>query len=160
VVGRIVGAHGVCGWVKVHSYTQPMENILTYSPWYLRHDGEWQARRPEKGRRQGRGVVAQIAGCGERDAALSLRGCDIAVRREQLPPAAEDEYYWNELIGLEVVTTDGRSLGRVDHLLQTGANDVLVVRGDRERLLPFIETVVLTVDLETGCIEVDWDPEF
>jgi 16S rRNA processing protein RimM len=102
-----------------------------------------------------------IAGIDDRDIAASLLNTQIAVRREQLPPAAEGEYYWSDLVGLAVRTIAGVELGKVTHLMQTGANDVLVVKGDRERLIPFLQPdVVKRVDLDAGIIEVDWDPEF
>jgi len=159
-VGRIAGLHGVRGWVKVYSYTEPRENILTYSPWYLRREGRWQAHALAGGRRQGKGVTAHLEGFDERDAAAALMGVEIAVRRDQLPATAANEYYWSDLIGLEVVDASGAALGRVDHLLETGANDVLVVReGELERLIPYVpQVVVRRVDLAAGRIEVDWDP--
>ncbi|HKK04297.1 MAG TPA: ribosome maturation factor RimM [Gammaproteobacteria bacterium] len=161
-VGRIAGLYGVRGWVKVYSYTEPRENILTYSPWYLRRDGRWQAHPLAGGRRQGKGVTAHLDGFDDRDAAAALVGVEVAVRRDQLPAPPADEYYWSDLIGLEVVALDGRRLGRVDHLLETGANDVLVVDDSgRERLIPYVRGVVVRrVDLAGGRIEVDWDPEW
>ena len=162
VVGRIAGLYGVRGWVKVYSHTQPRDNILGYSPWYLREaSGQWRKVLPLNGRIQGKGLVAQLEGCDERDAAARLIGQDIAIRREQLPTPQEGEYYWTDLIGLEVETVDGVALGVVDHLLETGANDVLVVKGERERLIPYIwRDVVTEVDLEAGRLRVDWDPDF
>jgi 16S rRNA processing protein RimM len=113
------------------------------------------------GRPHGKGVVALLASCADREQAQALAGTEVAVRREQLPALAEGEYYWTDLIGLEVVCRDGRSLGRVTGLVETGANDVLVVQGDRERLLPFVPgPVVLAVDLVAGQVRVDWDPDF
>ncbi len=162
IVGRVSGLFGVRGWVKVYSYTEPRENIVTYSPWYLRTEGgEWSTREVVAGHRHGKGIVAQLRGCDDRDAAAALLGAEVAIRREQLPETAPGEFYWSDLVGLEVVTREGMLLGRVDHLLETGANDVLVVMGERERLIPYIDgSVILGVDLEGGRIEVDWDPEF
>lgn len=162
VLGRVSGLFGVAGWVKVFSHTDPRENILTYSPWYLLRGGVWERRDLESGRRQGKGVVAHLEGCPDRDQAALLLGCDIAVRRDQLPEAAEEgEFYWTDLEGLRVRTTDGADLGVVDHLFETGANDVVVVRGDRERLIPYLwGTVIRRVDLDAGEMTVDWDPEF
>lgn len=161
-VGRISGLYGVRGWVKVFSYTEPRENILEYSPWYLRRDGRWEACRLAGGRRQGKGVTVHLSGVDDRDAAATLVGTEIAVHRQQLPAIPNGEYYWNDLIGLEVVTLEGVRLGRVDHLLETGANDVLVVRDAvRERLIPYVrDAVVRSVDLAGGSIEVDWDPDW
>lgn len=162
VVGRIAGLYGVRGWVKVFSHTQPRENILTYSTWYLKKQGEWVANDLEAGRAHGKGVVAKLKGCDDRDAAAALMGNTIAIHREHLPQAAPGEYYWADLIGLEVVTVDGVSLGVVDHLLETGANDVLVVtQAGVERLIPFVQgQFVRSVDLAARLITVDWDPDF
>jgi 16S rRNA processing protein RimM len=162
VVGRITGLYGVRGWVKVFSHTQPRENILTYATWYLKRQGAWVASEIETGRMQGKGVVAKLRGCDDRDAAAALMGIDVAIHREQLPEAASGEYYWADLTGLEVVNLDGVGLGVVDHLLETGANDVLVVlRDGEERLIPFVQgPFVKNVDLAEGVITVDWDPEF
>jgi len=160
VVGRIAGLYGVRGWVKVFSHTQPRENILGYKPWLLQIGGRWVEASAAEGRMHGKGVVAHLEGYDDRDVAAALVGCDIAVHREQLAPVEDDEIYWADLIGLKVVTREGVELGNVDHLIETGANDVVVVRGERERLLPYIDGVVLEVDLDQGVMEVDWDPEF
>ena len=159
-LGRISGLHGVQGWLKIYSDTRPRENILNYSPWYLQRGQGWEKWIPENGRRQGKLVVAKLQGCNDREAARELMEAVIAVHRSQLPETA-DEFYWADLEGLQVVTTQGVELGRVSHLFETGANDVLVVRGDRERLLPWIwEQVIQDVNLEQGRIIVDWDLEF
>ncbi|WJW74777.1 ribosome maturation factor RimM [Thiohalobacter sp. IOR34] len=161
IVGRISGLYGVRGWVRVYSHTEPRENIVDYRPWYLQGAEGWQPCEVVEGRRHGKGVVARLAGYDDRTAAAALLGRDIAIRRDQLPETAEDEYYWTDLEGLEVVTTEGVELGRVDHLFATGANDVLVVRGERERLIPFVQgQVIRSIDLAAGRIEVDWDPDF
>ncbi|GAB4290429.1 MAG: ribosome maturation factor RimM [Thiohalomonadaceae bacterium] len=160
VVGRIAGLFGVRGWVKVYSHTQPLDNILRYSPWLVLRDGQWLPMKPLAGRLHGKGIVAHIEGCDDRDAAAALVGCDIAIVRSQLPRAEAGEIYWADLIGLQVVTLEGVELGVVDHLLETGANDVVVVRGERERLLPYVEQVIREVDLDSGLLRVDWDPEF
>jgi 16S rRNA processing protein RimM len=160
VIGRISGLYGVRGWFKVFSHTSPVENILGYSPWYLRQQGAWVAHTPQTGRGQGKGIVAKLAGCDDRDQAAALLGQDIAIRRDQLPTPEPGSYYWADLEGLQVVTTAGVELGRVVYLFETGANDVMVVQGERERLIPFIPQVVLEVDPPHGRIKVDWDPDF
>ena len=136
-----------------------MEAILQYQPWLLGED-----KKPVKiidGRKQGKGVAALLPGFEDREQAATLVGTQIFVRREQLPATEKDEYYWSDLEGLEVKTTKGELLGRVERLIETGANDVLVIRGNREHLVPFIQGQYVTrVDLEDGMIEVDWDPEF
>jgi len=165
LLGRVSGLFGVKGWIKVYSDTEPRDNILNYSPWYLRRQGEWQPFEVVAGQQHGKGIVAQLANCPDRDTAAELIGSDIAVPREQLPAPDEEEYYWSDLRGLKVITLQGVDLGQVSNLMETGANDVLVVReaGEqgRERLIPFIrQQVIREVDLERGVLIVDWDPEF
>jgi len=160
-VGAIVGVYGVRGWVRVRSYTDPMENILTYPEWLIGREGAWQPIRLLEGRRQGKGLVAALEGIGDREQAKGLMHAEVAVRRAELPALPEGEYYWCDLEGLRVETIDGQTLGVVDHLMATGANDVLVVRGDRERLIPFLpDRVVASVDWDAGLIRVEWDPSF
>ncbi len=160
VVGRISGPWGIQGWVRVYPYTVRAGDLLSYLPWYLEGADGWQPVEILEGRPHGKGLVVALAGCADRDAAERLAGTNIGIYREQLPPAEAGEYYWSDLTGLRVVTRDGTELGRVDHLLETGANDVLVVHGDRERLIPFVQgTVIAAVDLMSGVITVDWDPD-
>ncbi len=161
IVGRVSGLFGVRGWVKVYSHTSPREGILRYKTWYLNRDGGWQAHVLEAGQAQGKGVVAKLAGFDDRDQAAPLIGTDIAIRREQLPELEPGEYYWTDLEGLRVVNLEGVDLGVVSHLFETGANDVMVVQGDRERLIPYTRgEAVREVDLQEGRIVVDWDPDF
>jgi 16S rRNA processing protein RimM len=161
-LGHVSGAHGLQGWVKVYSDTSPRENIVSYSPWYLRRDGgQEQAWKVKSGRLQGKLVVAKLEGCNDRDCAESLIGMQILVPRSALPPTTEGEYYWADLVGLRVHTVDGLDLGRVERLFETGANDVIVVVGDRERLIPYVwQQVVRDVDLVAGVMTVDWDADF
>ena len=161
VVGRIAGVFGLRGWLKVESFTEPPAEILEYSPWLLKLDAGWRAFEPDQGRAHGKGVVAHLAGCDDRDIASTLQGAEIAILRGQFPALPEGEYYWTDLEGLKVVTGSGMDLGRIERLFDTGANVVMVVQGDCERLIPFIRgDVVLDVDLTGGVIRVDWDPEF
>ncbi len=161
VLGRISGLFGVKGWLKIYSDTQPRDGIVHYNPWYIHHGGEWQARKVEDGRAHGKGVIAKLEGCDDRDQAASLLGAEIAINREQLEPLAPGEYYWADLIGLRVLTEQGVELGVIDYLFETGANDVLVVKGDRERLIPYVQgDVIKDIDLEQGEMRVDWDPDF
>jgi 16S rRNA processing protein RimM len=161
MIGRISGLYGVRGWVKVFSYTSPITNILNYSPWQLCQHGQWRTLSVCEGRAHGKGIIARLESIPDRDEAARLLGAEIAVNREQLPPAPEGEYYWTDLIGLTVINREGVTLGQVDHLLETGANDVLVVKGERERLIPFLlELVVLEVDLAQRMLRVDWEEDF
>jgi len=161
VMGRIASPFGVKGWLRVNAFTAEPDNLLDYSPWYLHLKGEWQAVEPLAGRHHGKGLVVQLKECYDRDAAAALTGTDIGIYRSQLPPVEADEYYWSDLIGLQVITRGERLLGVVDQLFETGANDVMVVKGEQEYLVPFITgQVVESVDLETRIIRVDWDPDF
>lgn len=160
VVGTIRDAYGVRGWVKVQSYTQPATNIARYTPWVLRHRGGEQTLKVLSGKQHGDDVVVQLDGISDRDAALALKGAEIIVQREALPPLTQGEFYWVDLIGLDVVTTNGVKLGAVIEMMETGSNDVLVVRGERDRLIPFLRgTVVKDVDLSARRVTVDWDSE-
>jgi 16S rRNA processing protein RimM len=161
IVGRITGLYGVHGWVRVFSHTQPREGIGEYRPLYLQSDGEWRSIEVQEMRRYGGGLLLKLGGYDDRTAATRLLGCDLAIRREQLPALAADEYYWVDLEGLRVITVDGVELGRVARLFETGANDVVVVAGERERLIPFLRgDVIKRIDLAQGLMEVDWDPDF
>ena len=163
ILGRISGLYGVKGWLKIFSYTDPRENILNYRDWYVRKESNepWRLVTLHNGKAQGKGIIAQLIDIDDRDRAAELLGAEIAIPRDLLPETSADEYYWAELIGLRVLTVSGDDLGRVDHLIETGANDVLVVQGDRERLIPYIPgQVIVDIDLAQGIIHVDWDPEF
>ncbi len=171
VVGKITGCYGVKGWVKIHSYTDPGENFLSFGKWMLKRRGAVEPIVFDDGRTQGKGLVAHIAGVDDRDLAESYRGLEVAVQADSLPDLAEGDYYWSQLQGLQVWCRDkspGASaervlLGSVDYLIETGANDVLVVKpsegsvDDRERLIPYLpRDVVTAVDLAGAVIEVDW----
>jgi 16S rRNA processing protein RimM len=160
ILGRISGVYGVQGWVKVYSETRVREDILGYERWLLRRAGGWQPLRLIDGRMQGATVIARLEGVNDRDAARALIGTEIAVQRRDLPPAQPGEYYWSDLEGLKVVNLDGVELGTVSHLFETGANDVLVVVGERERLIPFTRDAVKDVDLQARLLRVDWDADF
>lgn len=163
VLGRISGLFGVRGWVKVFSYTEPRAAILEFAPWLVYVEGDWQRYPLAEGKPHGKGVIARLEQVEDRDAAARLIGAEIAIEREQLPSTAPTEYYWADLIGLRVQSTDGADLGQVDHLMETGANDVLVTLAEdgRERLIPFVHgQVVREVNLDAGVIRVDWDPDF
>jgi 16S rRNA processing protein RimM len=160
-VGRICGLFGVKGWVKVFSYTEPRENICRYSPWHLLGAQGDRSIEVSDGRLQGQAVVVKLEGVDDRDAAGALQGLDIEVDWAQLNALPPGEYYWEQLCGLEVFDTRGRPLGRIDHLLRTGAHDVLVVEGERQRLIPFVQgAIVKRIDLDPGTMLVEWAPEY
>ncbi|NWO05420.1 MAG: ribosome maturation factor RimM [Alteromonadaceae bacterium] len=167
VIGQVTSVFGVKGWLKVYSFTDPREGILNYRDWTLVLDGKRIPARLEGGRRQGQGIVVKLKGVDDRDLARSYGGAEIRVPTSELPELPEGEYYWHQLEGLTVVTVEGECLGRVHHLMETGANDVLVVRAtadsidQRERLIPYLPDQVVTgVDLQSSQMVVDWDPEF
>jgi len=182
ILGRITGVYGVKGWVKVFSFTEPMESIVDYSPWYIRAENRknapWTKVKLKAGKRHAKTVVVKLEHCNDRDEAMSYIGTEIAIEPEQLEQLTEKhEYYWRDLIGLRVINQQGVELGVVKSLMETGANDVLVVtdqvdaddstKGDgtgkqsKERLIPWtMHNTVIAVDLEQGIIEVDWDPDF
>ena len=144
--------------MKVYSYTEPREAVLDYDRWLLSGKNGWQEATVAEGQRHGKTVIVRINGYDDRDQAAGLIGTEIGVPRDELPEADSDHYYWSDLEGLSVVHRDGTEIGKVDHLLETGANDVMVVKGETERLVPFVmDKVVLGVDLVKGEIRVDWE---
>jgi 16S rRNA processing protein RimM len=158
ILGRISGLFGVKGWVKVYSYTDPREAVLDYDRWLLSGKNGWQEATVAEGQRHGKTVIVRINGYDDRDKAAGLIGTEIGVPRDELPETDSDQYYWSDLEGLSVVDRHGTELGKVDYLLETGANDVMVVKGETERLIPFVmDKVVLGVDLAKGEIRVDWE---
>ncbi len=160
-VGRIAGLFGVRGWLKVYSYTDPRDNVVSYSPWYLVLDGQSRQVKVLSGRAHGDTVVALIEGVQDRDAAAALVGSEIEVDRAVFGKAGREQFFWADLQGMKVQTLAGESLGVVDHLFETGANDVMVVVGERRHLVPFLYGRVVTgVDAEQRLITVDWDPGF
>jgi len=187
VLGRLKAPHGVRGWLKLVSYTEPDDNIFRYGPWYLEDPlGGWKQIDLLAQKRHGTGFVVQLSGIDDRDQASLLNGRKIAIEESCLPPPPANEYYWRDLMGLEVYGAQGEHRGRVKELLETGANDVMVVVRDpdsstqpgvenpaaptrhtargmvqdmgKEQLIPFIESVVREVDLVKGTITVDWEP--
>lgn len=169
ILGSISGVFGVKGWVKVFSETDPRENILEYSPWFIEIDKQWQEVKLVSGKKHGKSIIAQLEGINDRDQAEALKRCRIAIKPSQLPDTAENEFYWRDLKGLNVLSTTGFEFGTVVEILETGANDVLVIRSHNkdakgryeEYLIPYIwQQVILKVDLDGGLIEVDWQPEY
>lgn len=166
VFGKITSVHGVRGEVKIYSFTDPIDNLLNYRHWTLRRSGEVRQVELVQGRLQGRLLVAKLKGLDDREEARAFADFEICVPRSLLPQLADGEYYWHQLEGLKVANQDGQLLGKVDHLLETGANDVMVVKpcagslDDRERLLPYTGQCVLAVDLDAGEMQVDWDADF
>jgi 16S rRNA processing protein RimM len=178
VLGRITGVYGVKGWLKVFSYTDPMEAIVDYRPWFIKPEGRkipWNQIELESGKRHAKTVVVKFAGCNDRDLAMTYIGSEIAIEKSQLETLqGKDEYYWQDLMGLRVINQQNIELGLVKDIMETGVNDVLVVvyesesteaettgSEQRERLIPWtMHNAIVSVDLEKGVIEVDWDADF
>jgi 16S rRNA processing protein RimM len=159
-MGRITAPFGVKGWVKVQPFTGAPESLLAYPQWWIGRNGGWRECRVEEAKVQSGIVVAKLAGSDDRDAAAFYRGFEIAVPREAFPEPAANEFYWADLVGLQVENAEGVDLGKVSEVFETGANDVLVVQGERERLIPFTAQVVKQVDVAGGVIRVEWEPDY
>jgi 16S rRNA processing protein RimM len=159
-VGHVLGAQGIKGWIRVFSNTSPRENIVSYSPWLI-EQGDGLEEVKVKGRLQGKNVIAKLQGIDDRTRAETLTGCKLYIDSRQLPGLENGEYYWSDLIGLAVETLQSEPLGVVSDMLETGADDVMVLKGDRERLIPFVmEEIVREVDLDKRRLVVDWHPEY
>lgn len=170
LIGKVTSAYGIKGWVKLISFTEPMDNIMNYPNWLLKKGDDLTLMEVDKGKSHGKGMVAHFEGVDDRNVAEEMAKSEIYVERSLLPQLDVGEYYWHQLIGLTVQLVDGRVLGNVEYMLETGAsNDVLAVVGanvegaidDQERLIPYLpDQVIKNIDLEAGVIQVDWDPEF
>ena len=160
IMGRIVAPYGIYGWLKIQPDTEMLDGLLDYPDWWLGRESQWQKYEVETARVHSNTLLVKLKGVTDRDAAFALKGRQVAVPREQLPEPEENAYYWSDLIGLQVKNLQDVDLGKVAELFETGANDVMLVKGERERLLPFIAQVVLDVNLDAGTMLVDWDAEF
>ncbi|MBY0580052.1 MAG: ribosome maturation factor RimM [Burkholderiales bacterium] len=159
-MGRIAAPYGIKGWVKIQSFTEAADSLLDFPVWWLGREGEWREAHVIEAFLHGKTIVANIDASPDRNVAERLKGLQIAVPRSSLPAAGENEYYWSDLIGLKVVNLDGVELGSVGDIIETGANDVLEVKGESTHLIPFVGKVVLDVDLENSVIRVDWGADY
>lgn len=168
LLGHITGISGLQGWVKVHSDTNPRENIVKYKRWWLEQSSQWREVQVKSGRPQGKTIVAQLVGVSTPEEASGLIGARIAVERSSLPALQKGEHYWTDLTGMQVKTVEEVLVGPVVRLFETGANDVVVIaderegqEGDREVLVPWlVPDVVKEVDMTNRVITIDWDPDF
>lgn len=161
VIGRLGSPYGVRGWIKLFSFTEPVDNILRYPHWFIEDKAAgWLPIQPAETQVSSNHIRVKFAGCDSPEQARLYTQLQIAVTRDQLPALESGEYYWSDLEGLKVINQQGVELGYVQHLFSTGANDVMVVKGERERLLPYIKDVVLKVDLVQKQVLVDWDADF
>jgi 16S rRNA processing protein RimM len=159
-MGRVAAPFGVKGWVKVQPYSEDPDALMDFESWRVGRGAQQTQYTVEAVQGHGHALVAKLAGIDDRDAAYALRGQDVSVARSDLPPPEENEFYWSDLIGLAALNRDGVELGKVTDVLETGANDVLVVQGKREYLIPFVAAAVGKVDLAGGTIEVDWGEDW
>ena len=160
VMGRVAGAYATQGWVRIQTFTERVDGLLQYRTWWIGDGNAWRPLAVAEGAVHGQSLVAKLAGIESREQAAALRGMHVGIPRSALPKQSEGEYYWADLQGLTVRNVHGQPLGSVVGLLETGANPVLVVSGDRERLIPFVEAVVRSVDLPQGSIVVDWEADY
>ena len=168
VVGKLGSTYGIRGWLRIYSSTEQAESILDYQPWFLKIKGEWQPTELENWRHHNHEIIVKLKGVDDREAAQTLANVEIGVDLSVFPELEEGDYYWHDLIGCSVVNLEGYTMGTVTEMMETGSNDVLMVRantkdafGKQERLIPFLyEQVVKRVDLTTKTIEVDWDAGF
>jgi 16S rRNA processing protein RimM len=160
VVGKINGFFGVQGWVKIFSYTEPRKNILEYKPWYFFDDGAYKAIEMTTGREQSKTIVAHVKGIDNKDQAAQLIGKSLYIDKDQLPQLDDDEHYWHELAGFHVINKNGTELGVVDYLVDTGSNNVLVIKGKKEHWIPYIDPYLVSIDKQNRVISVDWDENF
>ncbi len=168
VLGKFGAVYGINGWLKVNSYTDIPEGIFDYTPWQIQVQGNWRQVQISGKKRHGNGLIVKLADASDRDQAQLYVNADIAVERSALPQLAEGDYYWRDLMGMAVVNEAGYHLGEVVDMMETGSNDVLVVKanktdafGKTERLLPFLtDSVIKEVNNAERRILVDWDPDF
>lgn len=167
-LGKVGAVYGIKGWLKIHTFTDNPEAIFDYAPWSLKLGDNIQSANVTDWRKHNNGLIAKVAGIEDRDQAQSLVGYEIQVSPEDLPDLPDGDFYWKDLMGMQVITTKGYDLGVVSDLMETGANDVLVVKanrndgfGKKERLIPYIlDQVIVSVSQTEKQIEVDWDPGF
>lgn len=161
VIGRFGRPHGLKGFVTVHSFTEPRDNILRYTDWHAYINKQWQALKLLRVEMNEKSILAQLEGYNEREQAATLSNIEIAVSREQLPPLKEGEYYWHDLVGMQVVNQQGILLGTIKEIMPTGSNDVLVVEGDKRHLIPYLPgQFVFDINPSQRVITVDWDVDF
>jgi 16S rRNA processing protein RimM len=158
IVGKIGTTYGIKGWLKIHAFSSSVTNMLDYVPWYLEENKTWKAIKISEAKTHGKGIIAHIDGFDSPEKARLLTGKNIAVKRSQLAPLKKNEYYWADLEGLTVINQHGETLGKIIYLMETGSNDVLVIKGEKEHAIPFLlDEVIVSVDLDKKEMRVNWD---
>ena len=166
MLGRVLGAFGIRGWIRIRPFTESLDGLLGQSTWVLSQHGTARIVHVQEAKPHGAFVLAQLREITDRGQAEGLRGADVTVARDQLPEPDAGEYYWSDLIGLSVRNLNGVDLGRVAGLIAAPAHDVLRVAAGtgqdegREQLIPFVEPILREVDLAGGSITVDWEADY
>jgi len=156
IVGRLGDAFGIAGWSHLHSFTDPHDNIFNYKNWQIeKKPNQFEPLKLESYKPHGNGYIVKIPNCNDRDQALLLKGKSIAIERSELPALKKNEYYWSDLIGLNVVNTEGKSLGAIDYLFETGSNDVIVTK--TRQFIPYLKSVIIEIDLKKQTMIVNWE---
>lgn len=161
IVGRLGRAHGIKGLITVHSFTEPRDNILQYTDWHVYLDNAWRKLKILRVETHDKLILVQIEGYWEREQLAALTNTDIAISRKQLPLLEAGEYYWHELVGMQVIDQQGQIFGTVTEIMPTGSNDVLVVEGEKRHLIPYLPgQFVIDINPDQRLITVDWDMDF
>lgn len=161
IIGKFGAPFSVRGWIKLHSYTDPITNFLNYSTLYVERHNNWQPLKIVEGKVHGEFLVVKIAGFDDRDEVRQFTNCVVGVDRELLAELPENEFYWEDLLGLDVENLDGIKFGKITQMLATGSNDIMQVETkDKRRMIPYTSDAVKKVDLNAKKVIVDWDPEF
>lgn len=161
IMGFVRGAFGIRGWIKVHADTQHADSLFDYPVWWIGKENDWKPFTFKDGAVQPKNLVAQLQEVDDRDVAEAMRGLKIAVPKASLPPAEDGEYYWSDLIGMDVINGEGVCLGKVVDLMETGASDVLVVSGEHgQSLIPFVAAYVGEINTQLKRITVDWGLDY
>ena len=161
VMGKVVGSHGIKGWLKIQPFTEDIKTLGKFSSWFLsKNEGEWKEFKIESSLIQGRTMLSKIEDVNDRNEADRFKGFLIGINKVDLPVLEKGKYYWSDLISLEVINQVGFNFGVIDSIMETGSNDVLVIKGEKETLIPYLDNVVLKIDLEKKNVLVDWDENF
>lgn len=162
IMGRIVAPYGVFGWLKVLPDTEQIDGLLDYKTWWIGKDNDWCELKVEEAKIHNDVIVVKLQSISERDGAFACKGKQVAVPRAALPKPGKNEYYWSDLIGLQVKNLQAIDFGKISDVFATGANDVIVAKSDegQERLIPFIDAAIIEVDMMAKTMLVDWDADF
>ncbi len=159
-MGRVAAPYAVKGWIKIQAFTEYLDSLLDYPTWWLGKQGQWRQFTVLEAKVHSQSLIAHLEGLDDRDAAEAITSSEIAVARDELPPTDENEFYWSDLIGFQVVNLAGETLGRLEGFLETGAHDVMQVKGAKDYLIPFTAPIVDRVEREAARVVVDWGLDY